>query len=523
MITHNVIQGSSQWLALRSNKYTASEAPAMMGVSKYKSRSELLAEKKTGVTPEITPELQKLFDKGHAAEESARAVAEQIVGEDLFPVTGECEKTGLLASFDGITMMGSIIWEHKLINENLRTATVETLDEQYKVQMDQQLMVSGSEKCLFMASDGTSENMVHLWYTTTPERQKAIIDGWKQFDNDIQSFEIKPPEPEIVGTSMEALPALSVKVEGRVLASNLDSFRNHAMSVIESINTNLQTDQDFADAETAIKWCKDVEKRLNDAEGAIMAQTADIENAILTLRGVYEATRQQRLTLGKMVKQQKEYIRRQIVIDAKNDFSEYCDLLNEGLNNRVQIIWPEPDIQAAIKGKRTIDSLKDSALSSVASAKIKATELSEHISKSLNIIDTANRPELFRDLSTLVIKDHEALEHIVKGRVEEAEKKEQERIEAQANVQEPMKPRQQVKADDQQEGSAKLKIKINLGEINAVIAPLSITAKGLEEMGFKPVAIEKNAKLYDAGQFCEIKNAMIQLLHDVQLTKTEAA
>lgn len=66
MNIHNVAQGSAEWHALRANYFTASEAPAMMGASKYQTRTELLTQKKTGFTPEVTPQQQCIFDLGHA-------------------------------------------------------------------------------------------------------------------------------------------------------------------------------------------------------------------------------------------------------------------------------------------------------------------------------------------------------------------------------------------------------------------------------------------------------------------------
>ncbi len=40
--------------------------------------------------------------------------------------------------------------------------------------------------------------------------------------------------------------------------------------------------------------------------------------------------------------------------------------------------------------------------------------------------------------------------------------------------------------------------RIKLADINAIIAPLSITAEGLKSIGFEPVAKEGSAKLYNA-------------------------
>ena len=54
MQQHNLIQGSAEWHAFRRQHYTASDAPAMLGISPYKTRAELLREKATGITPEIT-------------------------------------------------------------------------------------------------------------------------------------------------------------------------------------------------------------------------------------------------------------------------------------------------------------------------------------------------------------------------------------------------------------------------------------------------------------------------------------
>ena len=116
MLIHNVPQGSPEWLSLRSSYFTASEAPAMMGASKYQSRTELLAQKKTGIVPEVSPAQQKLFDRGHETEALARAIIEAQIGEDLFPVVAT--EGNLLASVDGMDMLGNVLFEHKLWNES---------------------------------------------------------------------------------------------------------------------------------------------------------------------------------------------------------------------------------------------------------------------------------------------------------------------------------------------------------------------------------------------------------------------
>ena len=133
----DVVQGSEEWKAIRANYLTASEASAMMGFSKYMTRSELLRQKATGHIPDVDPAKQSLFDRGHAAEAAARPLVEAHIGDELYPTTGSLvvDSLPLLASFDGLSMTGEIAWESKLWNADLaaaiecnRTWSIEELD-----------------------------------------------------------------------------------------------------------------------------------------------------------------------------------------------------------------------------------------------------------------------------------------------------------------------------------------------------------------------------------------------------------
>ena len=76
-------------------------------MSKYSTRDELLRQKATGLTEEVSPAKQRIFDAGHEAEALARPIAEGIAGTEFFPVVATREVDGmpLLASFDGIDLM----------------------------------------------------------------------------------------------------------------------------------------------------------------------------------------------------------------------------------------------------------------------------------------------------------------------------------------------------------------------------------------------------------------------------------
>src|SRR5699024_5682487 len=146
-------QGTQSWLDVRRGYNTASEASAMMSCSPYKSRSELLDEKKTGITPEIDRHTQERFDRGHEIEEAARLIAEEIINSDLYPVTAVSDDDYLLASFDGIVMLEDIIWECKSWNKKKaeKVSNGQCPESDYW-QVVQQLAVSSAEKCLYMVT-----------------------------------------------------------------------------------------------------------------------------------------------------------------------------------------------------------------------------------------------------------------------------------------------------------------------------------------------------------------------------------
>ena len=60
MKTLNLIQGDANWHAHRATSKNASDAPAMLGCSEYKTRSELLHEAFTGIRPEVAQTLVHL-------------------------------------------------------------------------------------------------------------------------------------------------------------------------------------------------------------------------------------------------------------------------------------------------------------------------------------------------------------------------------------------------------------------------------------------------------------------------------
>lgn len=431
----NAPQGSAEWLAVRAQHFTASEAPAMMGASKYVSRQELLRQKHTGLAAEVDEGKQRLFDRGHEAEAAARPIVEAIIGDDLSPMTGALEIDGLplLASFDGVTQGRDIVWESKLWNAILADAVrAGQLEAHYYWQLEQQLLVSGAERAYFTASDGTTENTVGMWYASYPERRAALIAGWKQFAEDLANYQHVELEAAPVAATIEALPALFVQVEGKVLATNLDAFKQAAQTFIDGIRTELVTDQHFADADKMVKFLKDGEERLALAKSQALAQTASIDELFRTVDAISEQMRSKRLALDRLVKSEKEARRAAIVVEAQNALMEHRAALTKRIGGNWLPAFVPGMFADSIKGLKSLDSMRDKVATALANAKIEANEIADRIEFNARqiTVDGANYNYLVHDFAQICTKATEDFAAIMAQRIAAHKAAEAEKAEA---------------------------------------------------------------------------------------------
>lgn len=546
MQQHNLIQGSAEWHAFRRQHYTASDAPAMLGVSPYKTRAELLREKATGVAPEVTPAQQRVFEHGHALEADARPVAEAIVGEELFPVVGSAGK--LAASFDGLTMLGDVAFEHKTLNQALRydwdEARGDHLPEHYRAQMEQQLLVSGAERVLFMASERAGDGSLiskHCWYASDPAMRERITAGWAQFERDLQAWqpEAAPATAPVQATPTPSLPAVVVQVQGSLtVGGNLPAFGDALRAFIERIPTQPATDQEFADADAACKTLKRAEDALEQAETSALAQISDVEamrRAVADLRSLARSTR---LATEKLVKAEKEARKTARVMQARQQFAQRVQELQgqvQGIGLRVS----EPDWAGAIKGLSSLSSIDEKLTAALLAGQAEAEAVARRVAENLKQLDAVKEYALlFADRAELVHKDAETLALIIAQRIEAHQRQEAERqrIRAEEEAQAAKAAQEQTEREAREiaerwanerrwsemngprldcraetetvapiaeppAAQPETPPTLRLGEINQRIAPLSITAEGMAQLGFEPAGKDRRAVLYHASRW----------------------
>lgn len=462
-----LIQGSPEWLAARQTSRNASEAAAMMGVGKYQTRTELLRQKATGSAEDIDPAKQKLFDRGHATEALARKLAEEILGEELYPVTATDDAGYLQASFDGVTMDNAIGFEHKLLNADLAAAVeAKDLPPAYYWQLEHQLLVGGLSKIIFVCSDGTRDNFHGMYYTAVPGRAAQLLAGWKQFDEDLAEYQHVEVLPAAVAAPTMALPALSIQVNGKIsLIDNLAVFGVKLTEFIDRLNMSPTDDQGFADAEAAVKTLETAQKALEAAEASALAQTSSIDEMRRTVALYAGQARTTRLMLEKMVKTRKDTLRAEIVQAGKDALAIHITTLS----NRIGATMPPvpADFTGVVKSKRTIASLRDAVDTELARAKIAANEIADRIQINLKTLATsaAGYEFLFKDISALFHMEAEAFMAIVSTRVRAHKDAEVEKAEAM---------RQKIRAEEvaklAREEAAKLQAPI--APVKALDAPI---------------------------------------------------
>lgn len=439
----NLVQGSAEWLKAREEHFNASEAPSIFGESKYKSRTVLLNEKK-GVKEKVSDHLQKLFDKGHETEDKARDLLEFETAETFEPIVATLEVEGLplLASLDGISEDRKTIFEHKLWNEVLaENVRNQVLEPTYYWQLEQQLLVAGAERALFVVSDGTGVKREMMYYTSKPERRTKLIAGWHEFKKDLEAHEVKAKQEVIVAREQESFPVIQCSVEGSTVVSNLGEYIPVIKKLAdEQMSLILETDQDFADKEA-------FNKNVKAGRATLKTQATDIEKQFESLAEFNGYVKQADTILQKLqshgekqVNEAKAVKKLSIVNNAQAEFNKHLAELSETIN-KVQITQIVIDFEAVMKGKRSFEKMEEAVDSELAKAKIEANEIAQVIRKNLDSLTELAKDHkfLFSDHAMLLLKDNDDLVNLIKARIAEHEqaeaerkRQEQERIEREA-------------------------------------------------------------------------------------------
>lgn len=447
MEKHHDEPGSPAWHARRARCFNAGDAAAMLGCHPSGvTRTQLLHALHTGIEREFSDFVQeRVIAPGHRVEALWRPIAEAIIGEDL-QVYGASVDVGLSrplgASLDAATFLDDTLGECKSANDALRAALPHTgrdsherndarqLPKGYRVQMEQQQLVTGATRTLFSACGFDEVGEVieerHCWYESDPALRAEILAGWKQFDADLAAY--TPPTAstveKVVAEPVEALPAVNVTVTGALtLHDNFDAFEKALRHFLEHrLIRQPKTDQDFADLDAQIKAMKGAEDALDAAEAQMLAQVESVDERKRRKDMLKKLTRENRLMAEKLLASEKERRRGELVSEGIEFLRAHVARLNTRLGAQLMPASATAvDFGLAIKGLRTLASMQNAIDTKLAAAKIAANETADRIEENLKTL-AAVAPEhaaLFPDRSAIVLKAPEDLQTLVRARVAE--------------------------------------------------------------------------------------------------------
>lgn len=425
----NLSQGSEEWKQARLKHFCASEAPAVMGVSKYMTRTELLDLKKSGISKPISSNQQIVFDLGHKAEAEARIILEITTLVEYPPVVFQNNEYGipLLASLDGYNKEGNIVWEHKLWNKTLSANVLnDVLEDHYMWQLEHQLLVTGADHAIFTCSDGTDVKKENMFYYSQPEKRKLLIEAWKAFGKDLESHEIKAKEEKIKPIASDSvLPAIVFNVIGSDISSNIALCLEETKSLaLSEKSKELHSDLDFANKD---QFNKDVKKARILVKNTIESVKDEFVSfaEFSTLANELDSVLQKMQSSGeKQVKEAKEKKKQEAINIGQKAIVDFVAEKNEIIapQNLYNIISGiAPDFITAIKGKRTIDSIAEAITQLVVDTKIALQEVVDKITINmlyLKLDDEAKAHDfLFKDVSLLLNKGAEDFTAVIKSRI----------------------------------------------------------------------------------------------------------
>lgn len=566
-ITHQ--QGSEAWAQHRAASLNASDLAAAMGLSKYQTRSDLIKRLATGIVPEVDAMTQARFDKGHANEAAAEPKAAEVIGEELYPMVLAAEVPGLKrkmsASFDGLTLMQDVSWENKSPNADLvQSVQAGVIPPEYRPQMEQGLMLSGADKCLFTVSDG--EVFVSAWYVSDPELRAKIIPTWQQIEADVEAYDSAPAAAveKVIAEPVEQLPAPVVQVTGQIALQ--DNFKVFEARLRDFLDNKLirqpKTDQDFADLDGQIKAMKAARESLKAAEAQMLAQVQPVDQAKKT-KDMLDSLLQQNVSMAeKLLTAEKDRRKLEIVNAGAAALKAHIDALNTRLGRPYMPAIPA-DFGGVVKGLKSLSSMEDKVSGELARCKIAANEVADKIEANLKYLreHAKDHTALFPDTAQIVLKAPEDLQALATSRIAQHKEAEQKRLDderarireeeqaradreardrlaaeqaAQQATQAPAAPQTQpiaapapvataapvaanvVPLTRPAAPQADTGSRINLSDIKDRLHPIQITAEGLASLGFSHVATEKASKLYRAADFGLICAALVAHIEAVQ-------
>lgn len=206
---------------------------------------------------------------------------------------------------------------------------------------------------------------------------------------------------------------LVVKFEGGVVESNLEEYEKVVKSWIKNINTKLDTEEDFSQAQKDIEKAQDIENKLHNVKQDALSQLGDAFKIMTRIDQWAEEIRQTvRLNLNSQIKTEKARKRTEAI---DNGLKVAKEILS-GSPVEHLISFDKANIEKCLKNKRDINKAVGECIEALKDEVAALTET--YVANTVLIEDAEDYvPGLFPDKKTLAGKDKSTVEAEIEARI----------------------------------------------------------------------------------------------------------
>ncbi len=200
-------QGSPEWLDFRNGKIGASDAPIIMGESKWSTPLQLW-ERKMGITQDT---FNPAMAKGSQMEPIIRDHFIQAYGLEVSPaVIQHADYEWMIASLDGLSEDGSVIVEFKYANAKDHSEALKgRVPKHYFGQLQHQAEVAGAAQCHYYSYNEASDSYALVILKRDDVYIAEMLEKELEFKKCLDTF--KAPAP-VVNMTDELVETINLKL-----------------------------------------------------------------------------------------------------------------------------------------------------------------------------------------------------------------------------------------------------------------------------------------------------------------------
>lgn len=213
---------------------------------------------------------------------------------------------------------------------------------------------------------------------------------------------------------------LIIKLKGEVTDTNFDEWKNDLLKQLKQVNTELSTDDDFANAESDVKAIKAGEKALKNAKASALEQADEIQKLFAAIDEVSDEARDARLALERQIKKRKAEIKEEVVDEGIEAVRNYFNDQSDALQSVRHSWFDRQAFEEEIKGKRTTASMQKAVTALVVKIKGEIADREALIDDNNKVLDNIDDEysTVFQDKQSLLLMDADTLQATIDQRIE---------------------------------------------------------------------------------------------------------